>query len=141
MTPVIHTLTLGFQVSYYGQAVALVLADTQRHADEAAQLVQVTYANVQTPLITWQDAVAANSVFPNIPQMTRSPLNYGDINQVLGTSLTTHLFLKGLNGSRHYYPHSFMHKHACVRLFTLIHSHASMHCLKKRTQNFTLAYV
>lgn len=31
------------QVSYYGQAIGLVVADTQRHADEAAKLVNVRH--------------------------------------------------------------------------------------------------
>ena len=30
----------------------LIVADTQRHADDAAKAVQVTYTNVQTPILT-----------------------------------------------------------------------------------------
>lgn len=37
-----------------GQALGLVIADTQRHANDAAKLVQSNYSNIQTPILTIQ---------------------------------------------------------------------------------------
>jgi xanthine dehydrogenase/oxidase len=51
-------------VSYVGQAVGLVVAKTARQASEAARAVQITYKNVKKPLLTIQDAIAAQSFFP-----------------------------------------------------------------------------
>ena len=61
----------------------MVIADTQAHADAAAPLVQVTYSNVNSsPLLTCEDAIAANSFFPAIPQApTGSPMVSGNVAQ------------------------------------------------------------
>eukprot|EP01116_Phalansterium_solitarium_P016706 TRINITY_DN393_c0_g2_i1.p1 TRINITY_DN393_c0_g2~~TRINITY_DN393_c0_g2_i1.p1 ORF type:complete len:1372 (-),score=562.47 TRINITY_DN393_c0_g2_i1:226-4341(-) len=70
------------QVLYYGQVIGVVVADTQRHADAAAKLVSVTYTNVQTPLLTIQDAITANSFYePDIP-----PLSQGDVTKGFAAS-------------------------------------------------------
>ena len=48
---------------YAGQAVALVVADTQEHANRMAQAVDVSYESVGAPLLTIKDAIAANSFY------------------------------------------------------------------------------
>ena len=73
------------KVSYNGQAVALVLADTLANAQRAVPLVKVTYTNIQTPILTVEEAIAANSFFP-IPAI--GPVKKGD---------TT----KGFNNAKH----------------------------------------
>nr|XP_058949586.1 xanthine dehydrogenase/oxidase-like isoform X1 [Pocillopora verrucosa] len=50
-------------VSYAGQALGAIIADTQRHADEAAKAVKVTYKDQEPPLLTIDEAVAAESFF------------------------------------------------------------------------------
>lgn len=70
-------------MTYYGQVIGMIIADTQAHADLAATLVNVTYTNVDaSPLITVEDAIAAQSFFPNYPQApTGSPLVQGNVTQ------------------------------------------------------------
>ncbi|KAL5509791.1 hypothetical protein EMCRGX_G005217 [Ephydatia muelleri] len=50
---------------YAGHAVALVLADTQEYANAIAQSITVNYQNVKKPILTIQDAIAAQSFFPS----------------------------------------------------------------------------
>ena len=57
-------------VIYKGQSVGLVVADTQRHADDAAKLVKITYKDSKTPIVTMADAKAANSTFDVDQYMT-----------------------------------------------------------------------
>ncbi|KAJ7388015.1 hypothetical protein OS493_040376, partial [Desmophyllum pertusum] len=61
-------------VAYAGQALGLIIADTQRHADEAVKSVTVTYKEQKPPLLTINEAVAAKSFFD--PQA--KPLKKGD---------------------------------------------------------------
>jgi hypothetical protein len=57
----------------------LIIADTQRHAEEAAKLVVVNYADVQTPILTLDDAIAKSSYFPDYPQLNpQPPVKEGD---------------------------------------------------------------
>jgi xanthine dehydrogenase molybdopterin-binding subunit B len=72
-----------------GQQLGLIIADTQRHADEAAKQVVVTYSNVQKPLLSIEDAIGANSFFKPDFQ----PINQGDVNQ--GFAQSAHV----INGS------------------------------------------
>lgn len=75
---------LGQSVLYAGQAIAIVLADTQAHADSAALLVMATYTNMQTPILSIADALAnpARGVINyNIP-----PLESGNVQAALATA-------------------------------------------------------
>ncbi|XP_066268462.1 uncharacterized protein [Branchiostoma lanceolatum] len=56
------------EVLYAGQPVALVVADTQSHADAMAKAVKVTYTDLKPPILTIQDAIAAQSFFPSNDQ-------------------------------------------------------------------------
>eukprot|EP01114_Cavostelium_apophysatum_P000968 TRINITY_DN1083_c0_g1_i1.p1 TRINITY_DN1083_c0_g1~~TRINITY_DN1083_c0_g1_i1.p1 ORF type:complete len:1374 (-),score=383.49 TRINITY_DN1083_c0_g1_i1:31-4152(-) len=68
------------EISYYGQVLGLIVADTERHAEEAAKLVNVTYTNIQTPILTLDDAISQSSFFPIYPQApTGSPVSSGNI--------------------------------------------------------------
>ena len=55
-------------VSYCGQRLALVLADTQKHADQAARQVKVTYNGTGSPLLTIDDAINAKSFYSDQPE-------------------------------------------------------------------------
>jgi len=66
-------------VSYCGQPIGLIVADTQAHADAAAKLVNVTYTNVLPPIITIDQAIGANSFFPALPGIPTQMKN-GDVN-------------------------------------------------------------
>eukprot|EP01117_Protostelium_nocturnum_P009312 TRINITY_DN3335_c0_g1_i3.p1 TRINITY_DN3335_c0_g1~~TRINITY_DN3335_c0_g1_i3.p1 ORF type:complete len:1378 (-),score=549.37 TRINITY_DN3335_c0_g1_i3:123-4256(-) len=46
------------KITYSGQPVGVIIADTQRHADDAAKKVKVTYLNGQTPILTLDEAIA-----------------------------------------------------------------------------------
>jgi len=48
---------------YAGQAVAIVLADTQENATRIAQAVSVQQESAGKPILTLQDAIAAGSFF------------------------------------------------------------------------------
>lgn len=67
---------LGGSVDYAGQAIGMVLADTQEHANAAAKLVTATYTNIQTPILTIDDAIKAGSFFdvPINPVISGEPI-------------------------------------------------------------------
>ncbi|EDQ89838.1 uncharacterized protein MONBRDRAFT_16701 [Monosiga brevicollis MX1] len=56
-------VAVGEKVWYHGQAVGMVLASTQRLANEAASLAVVTYSDQAPPLLTIEDAIKAGSYF------------------------------------------------------------------------------
>lgn len=55
-------------IEFAGQAVGLILAESQQVADLAAQKVVVHYKDVQKPLLSIDDAIAAGSIFPSFIQ-------------------------------------------------------------------------
>lgn len=63
---------LGFDVMW---CVVLTLHFRQALADEAAKLVVVTYSDVQKPILTFEDAIAADSFYEN----RRVDLQIGEI--------------------------------------------------------------
>jgi len=67
-------------VGYNGQPIGLILADTQQHANEAVQYVKVTYKNIQTPVLTIQDAIDKSSYWDIPPSAYGSPVESGNIN-------------------------------------------------------------
>eukprot|EP01099_Mayorella_cantabrigiensis_P001206 TRINITY_DN1507_c0_g1_i3.p1 TRINITY_DN1507_c0_g1~~TRINITY_DN1507_c0_g1_i3.p1 ORF type:complete len:1134 (-),score=243.29 TRINITY_DN1507_c0_g1_i3:1283-4684(-) len=74
---------------YSGQSVGLIIADTQRHADEAAKYVVIKYTNIKTPILTIDEAIAHKSFFP-VPEKTyNSPIEQGDIS--LGFAESDHV--------------------------------------------------
>ncbi|XP_073232045.1 xanthine dehydrogenase/oxidase-like [Porites lutea] len=50
-------------VLFAGQALGLIVADTQRHADEAAKAVKIVYKEQKPPILTIDEAIKANSFF------------------------------------------------------------------------------
>ncbi|KAL3841842.1 hypothetical protein ACJMK2_019941 [Sinanodonta woodiana] len=54
------------QVLYAGQGIGLVLAESQKIAEYAAQMVKVTYTNVQSPLLDLDEAIQKQSFFPKV---------------------------------------------------------------------------
>ncbi|XP_035659160.1 xanthine dehydrogenase/oxidase-like isoform X2 [Branchiostoma floridae] len=60
VTPKIEVLSSG-EILHAGQPLAVVIADTQSHADAMAQAVKVTYTDLKPPILTIQDAIAAES--------------------------------------------------------------------------------
>ncbi|XP_067656037.1 uncharacterized protein [Haliotis asinina] len=56
------------KVLYSGQPVGIIVAVDKLTADTAASMVKVTYKNVQPPIITLEDAIQKNSIFPNVAQ-------------------------------------------------------------------------
>ncbi|XP_035690573.1 xanthine dehydrogenase-like isoform X4 [Branchiostoma floridae] len=59
------------EVSYAGQPLALVIADTQVHADAMAKAVQVTYTDMKPPILTIQDAISAEFFHPNVQEVIK----------------------------------------------------------------------
>ncbi|KAG7568170.1 2Fe-2S ferredoxin-like superfamily [Arabidopsis thaliana x Arabidopsis arenosa] len=62
-----------------GQRIALVVADTQKHADRAAKLAVVQYdtTNLEQPILTVEDAVKRSSFFEVHPMFYPEPV--GDV--------------------------------------------------------------
>ncbi|CAN8247048.1 unnamed protein product [Cochlearia groenlandica] len=62
-----------------GQRIALVVADTQKHADSAAKLALVEYdtKNLEEPILTVEDAVKKSSFFEVYPMFYPEPV--GDV--------------------------------------------------------------
>ncbi|KAL4225425.1 hypothetical protein ACF0H5_016115 [Mactra antiquata] len=58
----IEELFCSGQVKFYGQSIALVVAESQEAAMEAAKLVTVTYTNVQTPIVDIDSAIKAGNI-------------------------------------------------------------------------------
>ncbi|XP_076459984.1 uncharacterized protein LOC143293041 [Babylonia areolata] len=52
------------KVEYAGQAVGMILAETQVQADQAAKKVVVTYKDVQKPILTFEEAIEAQNFHP-----------------------------------------------------------------------------
>ena len=74
-------------VLYYGQSIGLIIADTQRHADDAAKHVKITYKNSQTPILTIPDAISKNSFFPNAnPALTVEVVQSGNVQDGFASS-------------------------------------------------------
>jgi xanthine dehydrogenase/oxidase len=71
----------GERVMFHGQAIGMVLADTQAHADAAVKLVTATYSDQQPLVLTIEDAIAAKSFFDD----GVATLKFGeDITKALG---------------------------------------------------------
>ena len=51
-------------IDYNGQAIGLVVAETYEQATNAAKSVEITYKNIQKPLLSVFDAINAGSYFP-----------------------------------------------------------------------------
>lgn len=76
------------QVVYVGQPVGLILAEKQSIANHAAKLVNITYKNIQTPVLTLQDAIQQKSFFPaTSPGITPAgPFVVGDVTSAFAES-------------------------------------------------------
>ena len=74
---------IGRLVDYAGQPVAIVLADSQRHALDAARAVATTYTGVHAPVTDLRAAIQAGSFYPT----SLSPIAMGeDITVALANS-------------------------------------------------------
>eukprot|EP01104_Vermistella_antarctica_P002504 TRINITY_DN12741_c0_g1_i1.p1 TRINITY_DN12741_c0_g1~~TRINITY_DN12741_c0_g1_i1.p1 ORF type:complete len:1615 (-),score=361.72 TRINITY_DN12741_c0_g1_i1:55-4899(-) len=75
-----ETIFADGSVCYYGQPIAMVVADTDEHARAAALLVSVKYGTSQPGIFTLQDAINAKSFFPfndQLPVFTVGDLTTG----------------------------------------------------------------
>jgi xanthine dehydrogenase/oxidase len=70
------------RVSYNGQIVAIVCGTSQVAADNAVELVKVTYSDVNSkPILTNQEAIAAGSFLTVPGQCPPPPVNSGNIDK------------------------------------------------------------
>lgn len=69
---------------YAGQVVAMVIADTQEHANQMAQAVTVKYQSMGKLILTIKDAIAANSFYDE--PGTDGILKIGDANDAISKS-------------------------------------------------------
>ena len=83
-TPEPIVVALQQTVQYAGQSIALVLADTQAHADAAALLVTATYTNVLPPILSIADARANPT--RGLANVQMPPLVYGNVQQAFQTA-------------------------------------------------------
>ena len=56
---------------YAGQAIGLIVADTQERARKAAKAVVVTYMNQDTPVLEIRDAMKMKGRVQSYPQVTK----------------------------------------------------------------------
>merc|ERR1711892_268794 len=68
------------KVSYAGQAIGIILADTLEKAHVAAKMVKVTYKNKKTPVLTIKEAIEKKK-FGKLPY--GGPVVVGDVNAEL----------------------------------------------------------
>ncbi|XP_069131710.1 xanthine dehydrogenase-like [Argopecten irradians] len=54
------------QVSFYGQPLGLIIAEDEDTARSASNKVKVTYSNLKPPIMTMADAIAKQSIHPNL---------------------------------------------------------------------------
>eukprot|EP00794_Sanderia_malayensis_P005903 gene5903-6588_t len=59
-----HEIFASKKIECYGQSLAMVIADTQLHANEIADLIDVEYVDVQTPVTSLADAIEKKLFFP-----------------------------------------------------------------------------
>ncbi|KAL9979239.1 hypothetical protein ACROYT_G016871 [Oculina patagonica] len=95
-------------IEYAGQALGVIIADTQRHADEAAKAVIVTYKDQKTPLLTIDEAVAAKSFF----DPHGKPLKKGDAESAINKS--PHIVQGTVSTGPQYYFHMETQVALCV---------------------------
>ena len=66
---------------YAGQAVAMVIADTQEHANQMARAVSIKYKSMGKLILTIKDAIAAKSFYDE--PGTDGILKIGDANGMI----------------------------------------------------------
>ena len=81
-----YLLSAGDRVSYYGQVIALVIGKSRSLSRKAAKLVHVRYDDIQKPILSIDDAIAAESYFPSDPQA--ASLSQGNFNEALADADT-----------------------------------------------------
>ncbi|EDO48189.1 predicted protein [Nematostella vectensis] len=83
-------------VLYPGHALGVIIADTQRHADEAAVAVKIAYKDVKPPILSIQDAIKAKSFAEKCPWVR--DINVGDVQ---GNNVSYHIWIHKYNVSQH----------------------------------------
>ncbi|KAL4224843.1 hypothetical protein ACF0H5_015539 [Mactra antiquata] len=56
------------QVMYAGQPVAIVVADNEETAYSAARSINITYTDIKPPVLTIQEAIEKQMIFPNVAE-------------------------------------------------------------------------
>jgi xanthine dehydrogenase/oxidase len=97
------------EITFVGQPIGFIIADTPDHAKAAAQLVVPTYTNVQPGIFTIDDAITANSYWPLTPATL---MNVGDAAGVLKTAPHTVTGSAVCGGQYHFY----METQTCMAL-------------------------
>ena len=99
------------RVTFYGQPIGLILADSAAHAQEAAKNVIITYKNQQPPILTIQEAIEAQSFFPQTnPFTTIDKIVSGDVET--GFSQSDHVFQGAVEAPSQYHFH--METQQCI---------------------------
>lgn len=62
--PYKEEIVVSKNVEFFGQPVAIVIGDSQKHADEIAKLVQVDYSDERKPVTSLKEAVEKKQFFP-----------------------------------------------------------------------------
>jgi xanthine dehydrogenase/oxidase len=85
------------KVYFVGQIIALVLADNQRQAQEAARIVKVEYESLPA-IITIEEAVQQQSFFSTVKKMERGDIEAGfaDAEQIIEGEIR-------MGGQEHFY--------------------------------------
>ncbi|KAM5153286.1 aldehyde oxidase-like [Mantella aurantiaca] len=89
-------LFAGNEVTYIGQAICAVVANTQDHANTGAQRVRVEYEDLEPVILSIQDAIKHSSFFEPLRN-----LEYGNIDEAFGSVdhiLEGEDYIEGQNG-------------------------------------------
>ncbi|XP_048729395.2 xanthine dehydrogenase-like isoform X2 [Ostrea edulis] len=54
------------KVEFYNQPIGIIVAENSGAAGSAARKVKVTYTDIQPPILTMEEAIAKNSIFPKV---------------------------------------------------------------------------
>ncbi len=100
VSPSVHDeplLAMG-EIHYLGQPLFIVVADTHLNARKAARLAAIDYAE-ETPILTIEDALAANSRFEDGPRVWTK----GDVDQALAAAPHRVQGTINMGGQEHFY--------------------------------------
>jgi len=97
-------------ISFCGQIIGMILADSQSHAEEACTVVKVKYINKKDPILTIADAIKQKSFF----NAKAEKLQLGDASQALANAAVR---VKGTASCGHQH-HFYMETHTASALAT-----------------------
>lgn len=100
--PIFHDeeLFISEKVTSQGQSIGVIVAQDQATAQEAARMVEVKYEDIQPIIVTIEEAIEQNSIYPQYPKTIRR----GDVKSAFENK--NHIIIEGqcrMGGQEHFY--------------------------------------